>query len=264
MIPNLCDRELKFSEIFKASWRILFSSFKYLCFFYVAVSIGLRLIYRLFSSIFPQVSEHRVVSYLSGTAYTVLMSFATLGAVFIVMCVLENKPISVAGIFYDLRRKALAGFIVGLLCQIPEILLWVPYFSIAPKGVFGKMWPAVVAVLVVIRVLVIVYFIFSLQTVAVRNKKGIEALRYSCRTVWGHWWKVFGKLLLFNLIFAVPIVILEIDLQAMKEIRIIVMPFIGAFLAVFLTILFLNIDREGLKEKVDELRHPVIPSENLL
>ena len=111
------------------------------------------------------------------------------------------------------------------------------------------------------------YFIFTLQALVFRKQTGLSAFAYSFRTVRGRWWKIFGTMILLILIMLAPcltaiLILKRVFSVAITDLMYWIVPlftFIGMFVEAFFTILFLNIDREGLKEKVDELEHPVDP-----
>lgn len=92
------------------------------------------------------------------------------------------------------------------------------------------------------------YYTFSIYAVALRNVGGKTALDYSKRLVQGQWWRIFGIVLLFNLIaqfigLAVTFLMrLIADNFFWDTLTKTITDIVGAYFTVVMAVLFLNSD----------------------
>lgn len=105
--------------------------------------------------------------------------------------------------------------------------------------------------LIIPAVIVGVYMALSTQVVALRNKDGMAALRYSESLIKGRWWKIFGYFMIFYFFSIVPSVVLEMILELFsKSLVVQLVSYIvedilySLFVIIPSTIIFLNLDHK--------------------
>lgn len=267
MIPDLYDRELKFGEIFKVSWKIFFRNFKYLFVFGFLLLAGLKQLDSLVISLPVIAGDTFLAHHLDGTISTTFEFIFCIVTISIAKQSVAAQQVSWGYLFWRIKKFFWAALLIHVIETLFSSLTWVPGFMFRLGGyesVLAKVFQGGLALIVAVFA---VYFIFTCQTLVLRGKTGFSAFGYSFRAVKGRWWKMFGTLTLLGLTIIIPLVVIMIALKRLFAVPLTagtqwilpVVMFMSAFGSIYFTILFLNIDREGLKEKVDELRYPVNP-----
>lgn len=263
MIPDLYDRKLGFGELLAASWRVFKGNIKFLLLFCIAANGLLAIAEWMVSFSLPDSLDYRLVESWSQLVGGLFDYIPALGAIVITARYLEARPISSSDVFNELRRMLGAGLHVNLYLSIVGLAHLFLIYSTS-KSIFGLVAPFIQTFSLILFAIVSIYISFALQALVLRNRRGRGTLIYSWRTVKGQWGTVFGKMFLLGIVVGLPLVVILVFgmrfsivfSSVMKQICTLIFP---VFSTIFLTVLFLNIDREGLKEKVEELTHPANP-----
>jgi len=268
MISDLYNRKLNLGEILSASWKIYIRNFKYLLLFVFVVNfLALRINYAVF---FPLNDFFQAMPSWLGPPQNfqkIVMLFTIISSVAAIK-ITANEAVSKAVTVSGLCQRILSCLWVSLgVSLVFMVLRWVfnlPILAVS-HGLFsasGWRLGLLIAVFLPIQVGLYIYLSFVYQAVVVRGQSLIKAFRYSFRVVRGRWWKVFWAAIVIGFIPGIigyffmriqaPSMVARHLLWSFKSL-------LGIFQTIGMTILFLNIDREGLAEKVDELMHPVDP-----
>ena len=261
MIPDLYNRELKFGEIFKTSWGIFFRNFKYLFLFGLLLGIFLECLDLLLISVPAIASDTFLAQHLTGMISSVFGFICCIVAISITEQSVAAQQISWGYLFRRIKTFFWAALVIHVIKTLFNSLTWVSGFAYQTSQHQSVLMYISQAFLAFVVMIFSIYFYFTCQALVLCGKTGLSAFDYSFQSVRGHWWKTFRTAVLFLLMIAVPI---EVSKGAeWSYLQMLVGAFwpsiMGTYVSIYFTILFLNITREELKEKVDDLRHPVDP-----
>ncbi len=101
--------------------------------------------------------------------------------------------------------------------------------------------------------LFLIWYGFAPFVLIHKGLRGSEALGESRKLVWGHWWSVFLRLIVFHVIFFL------VQIQAMwilpasspSILMVIIQPFLAIFMAIYMFVIF---------QDLDAIKHPKISS----
>ncbi len=254
MISGLYDRRLGLGELFVASWRVFKNNIKYLFvlgFLLAAVFKGLD--YLTFI-LLPSVPDNKIVVGQLKTLVTAVFGFLPhVSVVFIIRQRLASQQVSLAEIVEFLRKIFWPAFLIHMLSQLVSSLYWLPETLFRLNGVDSVLVNFLQFVFILVGLSSMVYFAFIFQAFVLRKQTGFSAFSYSFRTVKGRWWKILGAIILGSLIPMIPCFVVVAMLgriipMAMTDRMYWAGPFFtffGMYSAIFITILFLNIDRRN-------------------
>jgi len=108
--------------------------------------------------------------------------------------------------------------------------------------------------IIIIPLILAIYFSFVNQVIVIRKCNPIQAIAYSYKVVKGNWWRVFGNLVVFNLISFSLVLIIQL-LSVYIPINIFTSSIIAitagittGFSLICRTILFYNLDKSSTKK----------------
>jgi len=268
MISGLYDRELEFGEILKAAWQTYSRNFFYIFLFCFLVGCVLRGVdYLIFISLSYSPQDPALAGH-SKILFSGFFGFVfSLVVLSIVKSEQKNETVCWSSIFYTVRHFFWAAFLVYFLVQLISTLTWMPGVLLRFNNITDSVSTFVQLPLFIISFMLTVYFTFACEALVLREEYAASALVYSYRTVKGRWWRILGIIILLGMMVGIPVMILAFVVRSAVQVSMsaglyllfpVTMVF-NAYFSVFFAILFLNIDREGLKGKVEELRHPVDP-----
>jgi len=261
MIPDLYDRKLKLSEIFAEGWRIYRRYFIYL----VAFVLPVEFLAQMLQVAVPH--ENRVLRISVLLPAELITVIGLIVVIFITAQATATQPVSwgecrnkISG---TLGRAMWATIIVSVIL----IISLLPFLFVALSALTLPSLAVSMIFLTLPAMILAIYFLFVIHAVVLRSKKGVPALFYSWRLVRHRWWYVLIAVILLNLPVSLIHLAAHFALRAsgfytsavFTEGFNLIGSVMGIYSTILVTLFFLNIDREGLKEKVDALRHPVNP-----
>ncbi len=269
MIPDLYDRKLGFGEMFKGSWQILCRNIKHLLVFVFGIAVLLKILDISVSRFIP---ASNLGLYVEAQLNSIVSRFfgyvPFIATILITQRSLAMDEASSNSLFKGVKRYFWMGLWVQIITQVVGSLSWIPRIvrqsveaDFATATFLGVFIP-------VISLVLMVYFFFSFQALILKKKRGFACFSYSFRVVRGRWWRVAGVMMLFGFLTITPLYLLvallvkassSIDLQDGMYLATPFFSLIGAFMSIFASIFFLNIDRENKEGQVDELKHPADP-----
>lgn len=186
MESEIYKRKFSISEMLATAWDSYFNNFNTFILVVLATYVPLNIINFIYSAYVPEDELAELIKdyNLNVIAYTImifltsfiLVSIATIATAFIVQEDINNKNINfmqaINKSFNRLSTYMLTGLMMGIFLGFLFIL-------IIPGIIVGIFW------------------IFALTSVALRNQSGMKALEYSKSIVDGRWWPVFGYALSF-------------------------------------------------------------------
>ena len=268
MISGLYERKLGFGEIFKASWKIFSLNFKYLFVFAFILPVILKgLDYSAFISLPIITNDKMLVGQLKSLFSQAFGFISLIAVIFVVGQNSVGKQASWPQIIEQINRFFWAGFLINILSQLVSSLLWLPEVLLRLSGNESQWGGFLEFITSLIGISLMGYFCFAFPVLILRGKTGLLSFTYSFRTVRGRWWKIFGTMFFAYLILMIPCFVVVATLgriipMTMADRMFWSAPFYSFFLMyvmVFITILFLNIDRQN---ETRDSANPIIQSEN--
>ncbi len=181
---NIKDQELNIADLVMAAWKIYTENLSIIVLITLAVFLPLNII----SMYLPGADasgETLNTSSAIGLGISSLL-VALVGVLvpaaiaYIVSLSLDRQPIKRENVF----RFALSRWLplIGTSLLMMVFLLGLTFLFVIPAIILG------------------VYWAFATYVVVLKNKSGMDALRYSQSVVKGRWWKVIGYLIIFGFI----------------------------------------------------------------
>lgn len=172
------EREMSFVDFIREGFRIFFSRFKDFSLLFLGTYIPtvLFVVLALISGkLPPQNTNSNIINFLLLCSMAILQVMVSLivltSSMIITEGIVENKPASLTNATKLALSKLGRAFTTQLLAFV--ILLGLSLLLIVPGIIYSF------------------YYIFMLQAVALRDKDGMEALKYSKTLVEGQWWRIF-------------------------------------------------------------------------
>jgi len=260
MIPDLYDRKMGFKELLMASWWVFKTHFRQLLLFCFGVNLCLIFLNHLVGIFLSDTLGYNGMRFFGQLPEMIFNYVPELGAIIITTGAAKSQLVSGTRVFREIRGLFVSGLVISLCFLIFHTGLMVLSFLFS-KEMIGVIAPIVSVFIGIFYFAMMVYLLFVNQALAICGRRGTSAFVYSWKTVRGRWWSVFCNMFLLGLIVALPLVLQAWILKTVvSEVLLGVLRlFYETFGAIFITILFLNIDREGIKLVVDELKYPVDP-----
>jgi hypothetical protein len=271
MIPDLYERKLGFWEMFRGSWVIFSSQIKYLFILVLGISVAFKAFDFLFFEIIPlSVNDQWLARRLSSPFYLLFGFIPTMITILIVQKCLSSDGVTYRGLWKGLLKIFWVGFLSQFFYQMVGSLTWVPHLISryttwhASTTAFLQMFVSVVGMAL------LQYFLFYQHAIVFRGQRVFSSFAYSFRVVRGRWWRVFGVMALCSLLTIFPVYILStiffkmipgVPFQEKMKMVAPVISFAGSFFNIFISVYFLNLDRDNPESKQCPV-DPVIPSKN--
>lgn len=235
MLDDINEREFELSDVIKNGWLVYCQQFKTIVVLMLIVSLPISII----DYVVPEhILKLNYVEYSKTILELFLSIIGELGIIFLVDNALKKESVQMG--WSGAINKALTRF--GT-CAITSLLA-------------GLIILGFCLLFVIPAIIPIVNYIFIMQVVALRGLRTKSALKYSKSLVKGRWWKIFWiNLVLFLMIMVISSLLgyLSSVLPKVFKIAIDAVDNIleGGF-TVAITILFLNLEYIGVKDKKDE------------
>ncbi|MDR3562719.1 MAG: hypothetical protein P4N59_14965 [Negativicutes bacterium] len=111
--------------------------------------------------------------------YFVLYVLVSCALIQLLASIVHGETVKWSAIMSTVRTKSAAA---AMTCSIAAVILLVAFLLVIIPGIIMG-----------------VFYLFALQAVILRDFRGMAALRYSKSLVEGHWWTVFGMLVLLTI-----------------------------------------------------------------
>ncbi len=171
----------------------------------------------------------KIILLVLGLALQVVVSLITsMSSKIITQSVVDNKSISLGGAIQSASSMVGTAFMTQLLASL--IVLGLSFLLFIPGVIYS------------------IYYIFVLDAVALRDKVGKDALKYSKTLVEGQWWLIFGISMGFAIIFFILNVLITFLLGRVSGnpyfamVPYAVTVYLAGLLGVVSTVFFLNTD----------------------
>lgn len=235
MLDDISQKEFGLSDVIKNGWLVFCQEFKTIAVLMLIASLPISIINY---AVPEHISKLNYVEFSITIVELFLSIIGELGIILLVDNALKKESVQMR--WGEAINKALTRF--GT-CAITSLLA-------------GLIILGFCLLFVIPAIIPIVNYSFIMQVVALRGLRTKSALKYSKSLVKGRWWKIFWiNLVLFLMIMVISLLLryLSIVLPKVFKIAIDVVDNIleGGF-TVAITILFLNLEYIGVKDKKDE------------
>ncbi len=217
-----------FSDIFKDSKKNLFANkgFYLLLGFITLIMVGINTGINMFLQFVPQFTEVALSTTLTYVLLaTVLSVFFSIMALILPTGIFFNITKNEKSIGKSFRQVFKSFFRILLLFLILTIIMLIPVLLMLPIAflAYGTVLAIIIYPLLIITFYGVIFYIsvkygFALFAVLFRNKKAVEAIKYSGKLVKDNWWRVFGYLILVGLIMMLMFFVAMIPLGIISTI----------------------------------------------
>jgi hypothetical protein len=247
---NLNSRKLKLLEIATCGGSIFCRCWKVLLIFSLIIGFILKgLDYAAFRLI-PQVEGVALVPL--GNLFSLSFGFLfSILSVSVTERSLAGHPVLWSYIFERVRIFFLPAFLLNLVAQLLGIITWLPDLLIQRYSLEGVGFMMLKYILMLTAIVLTFYFSFVHQALILRDKRGGAAFAYSFRAVKSGGWAFVATLLLVVLMTIGLVAMVSLVLKGLFSMTLSgamswgypLYTFLGTYLTICFTVLFLNMDR---------------------